>query len=636
MIIKRKTLLVVSLSILIVSTIFLVVFFTTFYIPKIRSTDNIVIWNDADFKNYKFGGKGTESNPYLIENLFITTESDVGIYILHTTKYFIIRNCFVGAIKKGIFIDHVADNTAIISYNTLEKNSESGIYITNSDYVQILNNTLIKNWDGITIEDSQSTILQNNYCEDNRNRGIFIYNSIKTYVEGSVCINNRYGGIISENSPSTTLVENICKDSPSYEIGWPIDSEENGGFGVFLKNSPNSNITKNELTNNYDSNILVVLSENLTVLDNTLLKGGLFFESKTNQYLPIHNQLKYTSANYFLSFTIEGNSVNDKPLSFYTNFHNEIINSTNNGQMIFANCSNLLLENLNIFDGSGIALYFCENATINNSSISSMSRNGLSLFSTQESTIINNSFYNNSVDGIVLYNSNYTTISNNSCFDNGDDGFATMYSGYNNLTKNIIYNNVDTGMTIVLTDYYILINNTIFNNKKDGLTLFLSTNTVVTSNIIRNNNFDGILLEDCLYSFITNNSIFDNHVNGISFRSSSFNILVNNSITDNLGSGIRFYLVINQAISVNNSIYENFIENNRYHGVAIGYGSYNLIHHNNFTNNNIGGSSQGYDSGSDNIWYDIISSEGNFWSDYVEPGTYSIDGSANSEDLYPL
>ena len=62
----------------------------------------------------------------------------------------------------------------------------------------------------------------------------------------------------------------------------------------------------------------------------------------------------------------------------------------------------------------------------------------------------------------------------------------------------------------------------------------------------------------------------------------------------------------------------------------------NEIHRNNFIDNNLGGSSQGFDDGTDNTWYDIITSKGNYWNDWSGSGSYAIDGSANCVDLYPL
>ena len=61
-----------------------------------------------------------------------------------------------------------------------------------------------------------------------------------------------------------------------------------------------------------------------------------------------------------------------------------------------------------------------------------------------------------------------------------------------------------------------------------------------------------------------------------------------------------------------------------------------LLHHNSFIDNNLIGTSQAYDRGANNLWYDAKKKKGNYWSDWNKTGSYSIDGSADSFDLYPL
>ena len=64
-----------------------------------------------------------------------------------------------------------------------------------------------------------------------------------------------------------------------------------------------------------------------------------------------------------------------------------------------------------------------------------------------------------------------------------------------------------------------------------------------------------------------------------------------------------------------------------------------IIHHNALIDNYLDGTSQARDSSElddiENIWYDEILLEGNYWSDWVS-GVYYIDGSAGSVDPYPL
>ena len=82
----------------------------------------------------------------------------------------------------------------------------------------------------------------------------------------------------------------------------------------------------------------------------------------------------------------------------------------------------------------------------------------------------------------------------------------------------------------------------------------------------------------------------------------------------------------------------NTFQNNTRYGVYLTTLAEDIsIHHNNFIDNNIVvGSSQGYDDGTGNTWYDTSLFEGNYWSDWVGSGDYSIDGATGSSDLYPL
>ncbi|NHJ84367.1 MAG: hypothetical protein FK734_02835 [Asgard group archaeon] len=110
------------------------------------------------------------------------------------------------------------------------------------------------------------------------------------------------------------------------------------------------------------------------------------------------------------------------------------------------------------------------------------------------------------------------------------------------------------------------------------------------------------------------------------------------------------YQGINLRYSNNNIVTHNQIENSDEFGLTIvgSTSSGNIIHHNFFVNNskateyNIDGertgiiTSQGYDEGINNFWYDELGKYGNHWSDYNGRGSYTIDGPAEAVDLYPL
>ncbi len=142
--------------------------------------------------------------------------------------------------------------------------------------------------------------------------------------------------------------------------------------------------------------------------------------------------------------------------------------------------------------------------------------------------------------------------------------------------------------------------------------------------------------------------------------------LIKNNTCSSLGQGIRIIWsnsmmieentisnCVQQGINIHhshsNNITYNEIKNCTDFGVALvgGLSYYNLVHHNTFLDNAFGGTynidgekfgnitSQAYDDGTQNTWYEEETKTGNLWSDFSGKGDYSIDGTAESVDIYP-
>ncbi len=151
-------------------------------------------------------------------------------------------------------------------------------------------------------------------------------------------------------------------------------------------------------------------------------------------------------------------------------------------------------------------------------------------------------------------------------------------------------------------------NNTCYNNKWNGILHSSSSSSIIINNICNNNDYDGIRLSSSESLTIINNTCNNNNVSGIYFFYSDLCVVIYNLIQEN-----EVYGVILNPDSDNN-----------------------IFHHNTFVDNNLGGTSQAHDTGSNNIWHDSETLEGNYWSDWSGTGSYSIDGSAEAIDLYPL
>ncbi len=195
--------------------------------------DPIFITSDSDFE--VFPGAGTVEDPYVIEEYSITTTSDEGIYIIDTTKYFTVRNCYVDAISHGIYIRNVADNTATVTNNTCSNNGYNGIELWGSDSSTVANNTCTNNNQyGIFIRSSSNSTVINNTCNNNSGDGIFLDFSDNSSVSSNICNNNDYG-IWFSCSDYSTVTNNTCN---------------NNDYGIYLQNSYSSTVSNNTCTNN--------------------------------------------------------------------------------------------------------------------------------------------------------------------------------------------------------------------------------------------------------------------------------------------------------------------------------------------------------------------------------------------------
>ncbi len=254
-------------------------------------------------------------------------------------------------------------------------------------------------------------------------------------------------------------------------------------------------------------------------------------------------------------------------------------------------------------------------------------------------TITNNSLntiYTNQISsrGLDLRRTNGASITNNLCIyesvsyldEYGDFGIYLEYTDNTLVENNICLNQSDSGI------FGGGENNTFTNNLCSfnfwGL-MVGGRNTIIKSNIITNN-IEGLDTGGAEVE-IDNNTIGFNERDGIMTYGLVDSEITNNVIEFNGWYGIRSWDIHRCKIAYN------LIRNNSGYGVSLDVDSrFNTVHHNYFIHNNIDGTSQAYDSGRDNSWYEIETKEGNSWSDLGQNSTYHIDGKAENNDLYPL
>ncbi len=367
---------------------------------------------------------------------------------------------------------------------------------------------------------------------------------------------------------------------------------DSAGYGVYFESvtSGTAKILNTTFNENSWEGIYLRDSSSVSIINSTMTKNGegihlshspgAVFINNTlsdNRMYGINMWYSYNSTLTNNIFYKDGVNIYDTSKTNYLNFSFE--NNWVNGKILgyYTAIDDL---SFTVPDYGQLILVDCKRPIIYNQDLSDTTI-GLFLYDCDNADIMNNTC-NNNIYGIYLESSTYSTITNNTC-NNNFDGIESLYDSHSTFA-----------------------NNTCNYNKEYGLWLFISDDCIVYNNTCNDNYWLGIYIWSCSENTITNNTINSDHW-GIYLQSSDTCLIT-----------------------------YNLIEFCTQHGIYLDeFSSDNVIHHNHLSYNYLGGFSQGYDAGTTNIWYDIITLEGNWWSDWTGTPTYPLDGEANNFDPYP-
>jgi parallel beta-helix repeat protein len=229
------------------------------------------------------------------------------------------------------------------------------------------------------------------------------------------------------------------------------------------------------------------------------------------------------------------------------------------------------------------------------------------------------------------------------------------------LIENNTLEGINSYTVYILSSDFVNITNNYFDVYRCGLSLKDSRYNIIANNTLiadsgysSGDNNAALDLVQCFACKIINNSC-DNFQMGF-YIGSSVNLILANNTIENMGDYSGMYIkdsvllrIINNTIAAapmltgismvntdNTTIIYNTITECEFEGLDLnGNSEYNSIYYNNFINNSLG-FPQARDNGVNNIWFNTTYNEGNYWSDWIGTGNYSIAGTANSYDEYPL
>ncbi len=364
--------------------------------------------------------------------------------------------------------------------NNIVFSNEYGIYLDFSDKNIIVNNIVsLSNWKAIALTDSDDNIIVNNIVSLSNWFGITLTDSDDNIVANNTISDNRVHGISLGQSYNITVVGNNISNSK---------------VGIMLYYAGNSSISSN-----------------------VMVKNGIQIRGDLLEH--------WNSHSIDTSSTIDG-----RPIYYWKNANGGTI-PQNAGQVILANCSNVVVENQNITNASvGILLGFSSGNRVANNSVRNNTA-GIFLYMSDDNLVTNNTAFDNS-EGLHIDESSRCSVTNNTAFDNGE-GIYVEESRDSNISNNTVYSNGNNGIILDISSDIIINNNIAFYNDGDGINLGLSAFNTIIDNKAYSNNEDGISLILSKRNTITGNIILSNRQYGISIYASHNNTIFHNNIIQN-------------------------------------------------------------------------------------------------------
>lgn len=324
-----------------------------------------------------------------------TVPSGAGQVILANCTGVSVKDQNISGVYTGILLGFSSGNR--ISNVTISE-SRVGVDLRNSHGNIFENSLLIENRIGFASSKSDASLIANNSISESL-YGIWIWESKKNTIFNNTIFNNSHGAYIFY-SDNNTVVNNDFSGSPFSDLWlqrtkgnriennrfvsdlWrPLDGVlYKGGWSIRLDVGSNSSILNNVMRSDRQG-MLIWAQTYATVLNNTIVGGG--FEV-------LGFQLEYWNT-HIIDTT---NTVNGRPVRYWKNITGGTV-PLDAGQVILANCTNVTVENQNVYNtSSGIYMGFSyRNRVVNN--IVTGSDGGLGMFNSADNYMANNTSLDN-------------------------------------------------------------------------------------------------------------------------------------------------------------------------------------------------------------------------------------------------
>ena len=436
-----------------------------------KSSNNTITNNNATKNTHGIRLTYSSNNNTITNNT--VTNNKYGIYLEHSSNNTITNN---NATKNtnGISLWYSSKNN-MVSNNTIRSNNR-GIALFLSSNNNIIANTVTKNTNGIHLEYSGSNTVTNNNATKNTN-GIYLWSSNNNIITKNNANSNNHGIYLWDSNNRNIITNNN------------VNSNHNDGILLEYYNT-NNIITNNTVTKNYEG-ICVFSSSNNTITNNNATKNeyGIFLWESSSTIITNNTMFRDgifiwgDQLSHWNTHIIDtSNTVNGRPVYYWKNRNGGTV-PLDAGEVILANCTNVIIENQNLSNSTaGIELGYSNNNTITNNT-ATKNTNGIHLWHSSNNTITNNTATNNT-NGIYLFYFSQDNIITNNTITNTDNGIRLRYYSHSNMISNNTVTNNTHGICLTYSSNNNTITNNTVTNNTHGIYLHSSS-----SNRIYHNNF---------------------------------------------------------------------------------------------------------------------------------------------------
>ncbi len=390
----------------------------------LASVDNVTLSNSTVTGNREGVNLHANVRDVLISDSNISSNTDHGVVISYASRVTLRNNSLShnGVYLRGVYLSEL--NTHDITPDN-RVNGKPLAYYRNCDGVSLDGQEI-----GQLIAVNCTNVQATNLVLEDTDVGIQLAYVDQALLAGNEIHDNLWEGIRVQSSTNVTL-----RDNHVYR---------NGYDGVSIATSAFVTMEGNDVADNAYNGVHLTDAGFVTMANNTLTTDGLVIWGG--------------SVGAFNTHEIPPNNlVNGKPLYYHRDCGDQQIDSLAAGQLILANCTNVLVTNLSI-SGTDLAIQlgFVENGTVAGNRLVG-NGGALSVHLSENTTIFGNNISNN-VAGIFLYYATNATIRNNLVAVHAEQG-VLLYSAqgvrtfHNNLVGNVDQG-VDWGLNNVWDDGY--------------------------------------------------------------------------------------------------------------------------------------------------------------------------------------